>query len=66
MEETSMKITIQPTTPQEGEKYPYPTVSIEMPEDDMTLPRVMENLIRPALIAWGFEPTILDEYITAS
>jgi hypothetical protein len=66
MEEAIMKITIQPTAPQEGEKYPYPTVSIEMPEDDITLPKVMENLIRPALIAWGFEPTIIEEYIEPS
>ena len=61
-----MKITIQPTAPQEGAKYPYPTVSIGIPGDDTPLPEVMEKLIRPALIAWGFDAILIEEYIELS
>jgi len=61
-----MKITIQPTAPQEGKRHPYPTVSIEMPGDDAPLTEVMGNLIRPALIVWGFDATLIEEYIELS
>jgi hypothetical protein len=61
-----MKITLSPTEQQEGEKYPHPTVSIEMPDDYICLPEVIDKLIRPALIAWGFDSTLIEEYIELS
>jgi hypothetical protein len=47
-----MKITIEPT----GDEPGYPTVSVSRPDDTLTIDSVIEDLVRPALIAWGFHP----------
>jgi hypothetical protein len=49
-----MKITIQPSHPQDGERDKFATVSIEISDDHLTLTEVIEEMIKPALIAWGF------------
>jgi hypothetical protein len=51
-----MKITIEPTQNQDGEKpgHKYPKVTIMLPDDDLDLPDVLECLVTPALIAFGY------------
>jgi hypothetical protein len=51
-----MRITIEPTQNQYsysvGSK--HPVVVITLPDDDMCLPDVLECLVMPALLAYGF------------
>lgn len=51
-----MKITIEPTQNQDGEKpgHKYPKVTITLPDDDLDLPDVLECLVTPALMAFGY------------
>lgn len=54
-----MKLTLQPT------RYnSQPKVSLELDNDDLTLPQVVRDLIIPALLAWGYQPETIDQYIT--
>lgn len=53
-----MKITLEPTRDTSLSK-----VTIETPCDHNDLDEVMQNLIKPALIAWGFQPCNVNEYI---
>lgn len=57
-----MKITIEPTTDQTGRKYQHHGVTITHPEDELMASEVIE-LIQAALIAWGFNPETVKEYI---
>lgn len=36
------------------------TVSVAAPTDDLTIDEVWENLLRPALIAYGYAPESID------
>jgi hypothetical protein len=51
-----MKITIEPTKNQSNEKpnMKHPVVTILVPDDDLTLPDVLEMLVEPALRAFGY------------
>ena len=51
-----MKITIEPTQDQSLQKpnMKYPIVTMEIPDDDLNLPDVLEMLIEPALRAFGY------------
>ena len=51
-----MKITIEPTKNQDGEKpgHKHPVVVITNPDDDLCLPDVLECLVTPALMAFGY------------
>ena len=51
-----MKITIEPTKNQDGEKpdMKYPIVTISLPDDDLNLDDVLEMLVNPALQAFGY------------
>lgn len=51
-----MKITIEPTMDQSKQKpnMKHPIVSICVPDDDLTLPDVLEILVEPALRAFGY------------
>jgi len=51
-----MKITIEPTKDQSKEKpdMKYPIVTIEVPDDDLNIDDVLEMLINPALIGYGY------------
>lgn len=57
-----MKITIQPTE-QESIRSNYPEVSITIPNDDMLLAEVIETIIVPALVAWGFKAGEIKLYL---
>ena len=48
-----MKITLEPTK-RKNLPYESPTVVITMPSDELTLDEVLESLVRPALIGYGF------------
>jgi len=59
----SMKITLQPSADQTNEAHPHATVTIEIPGDCLTLGHVVDNLLRPALLAWGFHPDTIEEHL---
>jgi hypothetical protein len=50
-----MRLTLEPT-----ENSPIwqtrPTITIEVPGDDHNIEEMMDNLIRPLLLAFGFHP----------
>lgn len=52
-----MKIRLEPT-----EVRNYPTVEISCESNDLTIGEVIELLVKPALLAWGFHPNNVDEY----
>lgn len=58
-----MKITLQPSEDQTGEEYPHATITIEIPGDDIEIVSVIDYLIRPALMAWGFHHDTINEYL---
>jgi len=41
----------------------YPTVEISTPRNSLDVGEVWDNLIRPALLAWGYQPENLDELV---
>lgn len=55
-----MKLTLEPTT--KGLEY-YSKVSIELPGDDLSFEDVVNHLLRPALIGWGFAIETVDKYL---
>jgi hypothetical protein len=59
-----MKITLQPTEqPRQNPESTNPTVSIDLPFDDMDITQVIEELIRPALLGWGFLEETVDAHL---
>lgn len=50
-----MKISIEPTR---GGKF-YNSVAISHPSDDLSIDE-MTNLLRAALLAWGYQPDTVD------
>lgn len=60
-----MKITLQNTEPTDDLELQYicPNVELTMPSDGLTLEEVLNHLIKPALVAHGYSP-ILVENIT--
>jgi hypothetical protein len=50
-----MRLTLEPT-----ERSPFgqshPTITIEVPGDDRNMEEMVDDLIRPALLAFGFHP----------
>lgn len=58
-----MKITIRPTDKQLGSVLcTHPTVTVEIPHDDLTMEEMIENLIIPALLGMGFQAETIDAY----
>ena len=58
-----MKITISPTENQNKEDYfKYTTVEISLPYDDVSITEALE-MVRGALLAWGFHPDSVNEVI---
>ena len=51
-----MKITIEPTQNQNGFRVgeKHPVVVVTLPDDDMNLADVLECLVTPALLAFGY------------
>jgi len=58
-----MKLTLSPSSDQSEERHPYPSVSIEIPHDDALMDQVFEYLIIPALIAFGYDRKLIDDYM---
>jgi hypothetical protein len=58
-----MKLTLTPTADQSVEKYPHLAVSVEIPNDDIDLATIFDSLIIPALIAFGFERKVIDDWM---
>ena len=57
-----MKVTLSPTNDQQFEKYPHNTVSLESPHDDINIEDAM-RLVTSALVAWGYSPQNVAEYL---
>jgi hypothetical protein len=55
-----MKLTLQPT-----EEFPsdFVTVEISKYDDHMNLPVILDELIKPALVAWGFHPDTVEKIV---
>lgn len=58
-----MKLTLTPTADQSGEKHPHPAVSVEIPHDDLDLTTIFDSLVIPALIAFGYERKVIDDWM---
>lgn len=60
-----MRITIEPTEDQTGRSLgaTHIRVSIEHPSDDLPIHELFENIIAPALLAWGFGEKTINEYL---
>lgn len=56
-----MKITIEPTKDSR-----YPTSSISITRDDLTINELLEELVVPAIISVGFSEKTVREYIQES
>lgn len=54
-----MKVTISPSEDQAAEKFPYYTVSIELPIDDSCTVEQAVEMTFMALAAWGFDKEII-------
>ena len=58
-----MKITIKPTDKQLGSPFcTHPTVTVKIPQDDLTMEQVIDNLIIPALLGMGFQQETIETY----
>lgn len=58
-----MKITIEPTEPNEHMDEGFPTVAISIKGDDWNLDSVKDRLIIPALAAFGYSQTEIAKVI---
>lgn len=55
-----MTITLAPTNPQDHTTSPdqvFKTIQITHPDDHLNTHEILDHLIKPALLAWGFNPT---------
>lgn len=57
-----MRIILEPTEDQTNKEYPQHRVVIEYPHEELDLWAVGE-LLRGALVAWGFDAKSVDELI---
>ena len=58
-----MKITLEPTnSPIVSPCCTHPKVSVELPQDDLTMEEVIDHLIIPALLGMGFRKETIDTY----
>jgi hypothetical protein len=58
-----MKLTLSPSADQSGENHPHPFVSIEIPGDDLNLTQVFDSLVIPALVAFGFDWNVVQDWM---
>lgn len=56
-----MKITLEPTTTEDQPLSSYVKVTIETKRDDYTIHDLFEEVIEPALIAWGYDPSTVEK-----
>ena len=58
-----MRITLEPTdSPIVSPCCTHPKVSVELPQNDLTMEEVIGNLIIPALLSMGFQKDTIDAY----
>lgn len=58
-----MKLTLEPTHNKETHNKDLLKVIIETPCDYLDIHDLMQDVIKPALLAWGFQPKSINEYI---
>lgn len=60
-----MKLTIEPTTDQSkaNEDEQYSKITIERDIDHVSLPIMIEDIIVPILVGWGYPIDLIKEYI---
>jgi hypothetical protein len=61
----NMKITLEPSLNAKNPDTTAPKIIIELPFDDLDLPQVMDYLIKPALIGYGFNGDLIESYFDA-
>jgi len=59
----NMKITLEPSLNAKNPDTTAPKIIIELPFDDLDLLQVMDYLIKPALIGYGFNVKTINEYL---
>jgi len=60
-----MKITLEPTAFTNSPDTSSPKVVIDLPFDNLDLTQIMEYLIKPALIGYGFNGDFIESYFDA-
>jgi hypothetical protein len=60
-----MKITLEPTSFTNNPDTSSPKVVIDLPFDYLDLTQIMEYLIKPALIGYGFTKEGIEDYFDA-
>jgi len=59
-----MKLTLEPSAEMLVESYiksRNPIVTVSMPYDDLTITQIIDCLIKPALLAYGFHADTVDK-----
>jgi hypothetical protein len=56
-----MKLTLEPTGPPGPHR--HLKVTVETNHDDHTIDEVIDNVVVPALLAWGFTQKTIDNYL---
>lgn len=61
-----MKLTLQPSESQKGQpaNCAYKLVSIDVTADGLTISEVFDELVIPALLAFGYMQESIDDYFT--
>lgn len=60
-----MKITLEPTAFTNSPDTSSPKVVIDLPFDNLDLTQIMDYLIKPALIGYGFDGDLIESYFDA-
>jgi hypothetical protein len=60
-----MKITLEPTAITNNPDTTSPKVVIDLPFDHLDLTQIMNYLIKPALISYGFDGDFIESYFDA-
>jgi hypothetical protein len=62
-----MRLTLEPTATSEWlrPEHRNPRVIIEVDSDDLTMDEVVDTLLRPALLGWGFGEATVNEVLGA-
>lgn len=58
-----MRLTLEPTSPKQPGQARHPRVIIEVQSDDLSISEAIEDVVIPALTAWGFLPETIDKYL---
>jgi len=58
-----MKLILEPTSPKEPGQARHPRVTIEVESDDLSISEAFEDVVIPALTAWGFHTETIEQYL---